>query len=358
MQIFINNPVQQTILFCIVLGIVFIFTFGKKQEYSPLSLTQELKGFAILTIIFGHVGYFLFENKEFLFPLSVLSGVGVNLFFFLSGYGITFSQMKRDEGIFAFYKRRLIKLFVPFWIVLGILLLTDFLILGKVYAFDFVLKAVFGIFTQANMSVDFNSPLWYFSLIFLYYVLFPIFFNKKRPWVTALLLYGVVWLLVYMDPPSFSGVIGLYEVHTLAFPLGVLCAWGIGREKNILNSFKTFYIKYEQYLYPLLMLGLLGSIGYFAIHSNVGDLAYIEQATSLLLLFLIVLLFVFKKRESKLLSLFGLYSYEIYLFHWPLLSQYDFLYRNIPAWIATVLYLGIFVLLGVFLKKMTSLVRA
>ena len=67
-----------------------------------------------------------------------------------------------------------------------------------------------------------------------------------------------------------------------------------------------------------------------------------------------IFLFLIKKRESKLFSLFGLYSYEIYLFHWPLMYQYDVLYKNLPAWIATIGYLCIFIGLGFLFKKLNK----
>jgi peptidoglycan/LPS O-acetylase OafA/YrhL len=356
MQILVNDPVQQTIIFGAIFFVAFLISFIPKKNYTPLSRTQELKGFAILTIIFGHIGYFLSVNQEFLFPLSVLSGVGVNLFFFLSGYGLTFSQLKKSEGIFSFYTKRLTKLFVPFWIVLGILFLMDFFILGKVYTASFTLSSFFGIFTQANMLTDFNSPLWYFSLILLYYLLFPLLFSKKRPWLTALYLYVAVWLLVYINPSSLSGVIGLYQVHLWAFPLGVFFAWLIFTKKSFFERYKDIYIRNQRYLYPIVILSLLGSIGYLAIHSNVGEVDYIEQATSIITMFAILLLFLVKKRESKLFSLFGFFSYEIYLFHWPFLSQYDFLYTHFPGWFATLTYLVFFILIAMVLRKLSDFI--
>jgi peptidoglycan/LPS O-acetylase OafA/YrhL len=331
-----------------------VFTFPKKKDYTPHSWTQELKGFAILAIIFAHIGYYLSADPRFLFPFSILAGVGVNLFFFLSGYGLTFSQMKKNESILQFYKRRLPKLFVPFWVVLSVLVALDFFVLGKTYSLQYLLKAFLGIFTSANMYTDINSPLWYFTLILLYYILFRLFFIKKMPWLTALLLYAAIWSLVKAKFPFFNGVIGLYEVHMLSFPLGVLLAWLVVTYKSLLEPLKITYKKYEQLFYPLALLSLMAVIGYFAIYSNVGKAAYLEQWTSLLVVAAILLLFLIKKRESKILSVFGMFSYEIYLFHWPLLYRYDFLYPHFPAALATLMYLGLFIALSVLLQKVST----
>jgi peptidoglycan/LPS O-acetylase OafA/YrhL len=227
-------------------------------------------------------------------------------------------------------------------------------VLGKTYSAQFLLQAFFGIFTEANMLTDFNSPLWYFTLILFYYLVFPIVFSKKWPWVTAIILYFAVRTVVQIDPPHFAGVIGLYEVHMLAFPLGIISAWLLSTQKNIIDSITDTCTKYARIAHPIAMATLLGCIGYFGIHSDVGDFAYLEQQTSLLIMTAVLFLFIIKKRESKLMSLFGLFSYEIYLFHWPILVRYDVLYVRFEPWLATLLYLGFFILLAMLLQRISS----
>lgn len=356
MQVSIIDGVQQTEFFGAVLCIVFLCTFFIKKNYTSLSLTQELKGFAILSIIFAHIGYVLSANHDFLFPFSIVAGVSVNLFLFLSGYGLTYSQLKREETVVTFYKRRLIKLFIPFWIVLGTLVVSDAVVLGKTYTVQFLLQALSGIFVHVNAYTDLNSPFWYFSFIFFYYLLFPLVFSKKWPWLSAGVLYLAVYGIVQLHPSFLSGVIGLYEVHMFAFPLGVFSAWCITTQQDVLQKYKDMCTTYRHYLYLPSLVLLLWFIGYFSIHANVGKAAYLEDTTSLCVMYALILLFMIKKRESKLFSIFGLYSYEIYLFHWPLLYRYDFLYTHVPPWIATLLYLGVFILLAKLLQKCSSFV--
>ena len=356
MQVFIHNPIEQTLLFSILLGSSALLTLAKKTNYTPLSLTRELKGFAILAIIFAHIGYYLSTDSRFLFPLSILAGVGVNLFLFLSGYGLTFSHLHKEGTVMQFYMKRLPKLFVPFWMVVSLLFIGSFFLHGAIYSGEYVAEAMVGVFRHANLYTDINSPLWYFTLILFYYVLFPIVFVRRHAWITAMVLYGTLWFLVKMDLPSLRPVIGLYQVHMMAFPLGILVAWYLKTPRKLWSAVKNTYTQQERFLYPVSLLALSTLIGYLAFHAHVQGPAYIEETISLCTMFPIMAVFLLKKRESKLLSVFGFFSYEIYLFHWPLMYQYDFLYTRLPAWLATFLYLGLFILLGYVFKRLSDLI--
>lgn len=352
MKVLISNTITSTWIFIAIFIVALLVSLRRSvsENLSP-NVTQELKGFAILSVIFAHIGYFLVSDTQFLFPLSILAGVGVNLFLFLSGYGLTVSSIKKDDSVIQFYKKRIIKLFLPFWIILGVLLLTDFFILHIVYSKEFILPAVFGIFTHANIFTDFNSPFWYFTFILFFYFIFPLIFIKKYPWISAIFTYSISYLIIKINPVFLSNVIGLYTVHLYAFPLGMLCAQLFLNKK--ISSF-NLYKKYEKFLYPVILLVLCGIVWYTSIHSGVGKGITLEQNISLVTMFALILLFVFKRFEFRVLSIFGLYSYEIYLLHWPLMYRYDFLFAYVPAWLATTLYLIIFIIVGWVLKNISE----
>ena len=120
MPITLTDNISQTNLIVIaILVAVILFTFKKSQhnDLFPISVTQELKGLGILTVVFAHFAYMLVTNPNFLHPLSIIAGVGVDLFLFMSGYGLTVGMMKKPLPTFEFYKRRAIKIFIPFWVV-------------------------------------------------------------------------------------------------------------------------------------------------------------------------------------------------------------------------------------------------
>jgi len=363
MTISINSVATSSAIFIALFTLVTLLWRSKKStDYTSKNTTQELKGFAILAVIFAHIGYFLVDDHQFIFPLSVLGGVGVNIFLVLSGYGLTLSQLHKQESILRFYKRKLLGLFIPFWIVIATFLSLDYFVLHIEYGTTFMLKTFFGIFTSAQIYTDFNSPLWYLTFILGYYILFPILFSKKYPWLSAIGMYVSTSIILYFIKDLFSGVEELYRTHIFAFPIGMLVASIIHSSQNnsslisnrVKNKIKETYNKYTYILQPAVMTLLISIFSYLAIHSGVGEGIKIEQTLSLLTVLTLVIIFVLKKYEYKVLSIFGLYSYEIYLFHWPIMYRYDVLYTSTPAWLATILYLIIFIGLGFLLKKIST----
>lgn len=386
----INNPIFETYIFSAFFLVFLLLSirYKKTQELFSLKLTTELKGFSILAIVFSHIGYFFFYDHRFLFPLSILAGVGVNLFLFLSGYGLAVSSLNQPLSPFKFYKKRLIKLFTPLWVIIFIFLLLDFFILKKTYPLDYIIKSFFGFFSSADLYHDLNSPLWYFTLILIYYLIFPLVFSKRFPWISALVIYAFSYLALKLDPAWFNDVMTLYQVHIIAFPLGIFFAWLFYqpyRFSDLLSSkFKNFIDNFSspdwliairdkfkekntlQVLkkrlgilsYYLLLIFFILVFCYLAYYSGVGQGVNKEQLTSIITALLIIIIFILNKFEFRLFYLFGFYSYEIYLLHWPLISRYDVLYKFIPAWLATIVYLILFLGLGWGLQKLSKVITS
>jgi peptidoglycan/LPS O-acetylase OafA/YrhL len=282
-----------------------------------------------------------------------MAGVGVNLFLFLSGFGLTASQLQKNLRVIEFYKKRLLKLFAPLWLSLIVFLLLDFFLLKISYSWEYIAKAFVGIFTHANLYQDINSPLWYFTFILGYYLLFPLVFFKKRPWLSAISLYLAGYLIVRLEPTVFDYVMHLYKIHIIAFPLGVLAAWGVTKLKSP-ELLERLAHGWRAVGYYLVMAGLLVLFIYANYNSGIGGTPNKEQWMSIIAVVTISLIFILKKIEFKIFYWFGLYSYEIYLWHWPIMYRFDIFYSWLPAWLATLLYLVFFVGLGWGAAKLTD----
>ncbi len=364
-MIYITNPVLQTWIFSLLLVLALLLTLRRRKDMQlfPLSTTQELKGLAIILIIFAHIGYGLVADTQFLWPLTNLAGLGVNIFLFVSGYGLTSSNIRKPLGIKDFYKRRLKKLFLPFWIILIVYFLLDYFVLNRTYPADYVVRSFAGIFKTADMHSDIDSPLWYFTFILFYYLIYPLLYIKKRPWLSAIIIYAITYALLHHSQyiENLDNV-RFYQVYTLAFPLGMVAAWLNSKQNDIGKKLKQ-YFKAVNKSKPLKNLVYYVSIGLFIFlfiygrwQSTPWDSPRREQAINILTMLCLIAVFLLKRVDFKLLYIFGIYSYEIYLLHWPLMSRYDFLFNHVYSWLALVIYMAVFVGLSILLAKVSSII--
>ena len=249
------------------------------------------------------------------------------------------------------------------WVVLVSFLLLDLLVLHKSYPLKTVILNFLGFFPNADIDTAINSPLWYFTLILFYYLLFPLVYRKEKYVISALILVVVGYVFSHMKLPVTKDVLKLYQLHYLAFPLGVLFAHfyikkpGI-KIKNYLT--KVFSEKWlVTFSFYALNLLLLICFGYMAINSGVGEKVWVEQLISILTVLVLVLVLLLKDVQSKLLIVLGEYSYEIYLIQWPLLYRYDYIYKEFPPFMGTLIYLVLFLALGYMMKKtLKALIKA
>lgn len=356
--IIIANAVVQTWIFIGLLMMALLLS-ARRSNYGDLlsiAATQELKGIAILAVVFGHIGYFLVDDNRFLFPLSVGAGVGVNIFLFLSGYGLTVGQLNKSLSAPKFYRKRALKIFIPFWIALAFFLVLDASVLHRYYSWSYIARSIAGFFPRADMADDVNSVFWYLTWILFFYLLFPLVFIRHRVWLSALILFALGEALVRWNPAVIELVTRLYQVHTVAFPLGMIAASLLfeSREKNnaIATALRHWRATLSRVQYFMVIALLIGAIVYSAYYdSGIGQSILKEQAMSMVTTLALVMLFALKRFELRVLALIGFFSYEIYLLHWPLLSRYDFIYRHMPAAAATVIYLAAFMAMGWLMQR-------
>lgn len=343
----IGNPAVESYIFfgvLAVLALVFLRLKKKNDAGLSLSLTNELKGWAMIFVVTSHVGYFLFTNHQFLYPLSNIAGVGVDLFLFLSGFGLVTSAYKKPLPIGKFYKRRLSKIFIPLWLALITFLLLDKFLLGQTYQLKTIIESFFGIFRNADIFHDINSPLWYLTLILFYYLTFPFIFMRERPGTSALLWLLAGYYLTDAGFSYFSNVTHLHLWHIGAFPFGVLVAGLVSHPSTFFKKTISWSVKIWScipkwigwMLKTVAILGLLVGVGYWMINPGVGGDKWVLQGISLLTLVMIVLIALLKPFRFRLFEWIGMYSYEIYLLHWPLMYRYDFIFNRLPAGLAMV----------------------
>ena len=336
-----------------------------------------MRGLAILGVIFTHLTYGKFYGTDFLFPLGIWGGVAVNLFFFLSGYGLAASAIYHPKTIGQFYKKRILKVYWPLWLSLILFLGLDAWLLNRFYPLTEVVLSFIGFFPIANLWTSLNSPLWFLTPLIFYYLLFPLIFRPKHPWFSAIAITAVSFLAFWPGWPVSDQVLKFYQVHSLAFPLGVLFAlllvspqavcrsclrrdkcrpraaaekiksWFaiIGKRKRLAGVLARFRSQSDYWRWFLLVIFIVAAI-YTAYYSGVGHGVWPEQVIALFTMLCLVLVFILKKVKFVLLEVFGIYSFEIYLWHWPIISRYSDWLEFLPPALLTVVWLAGLLLLG------------
>ena len=285
-------------------------------------------------------------------------------------YGLTVGMLKKPLPIFEFYKRRVIKIFIPFWVALILIFAANAIFLDIHYTVPYMIQSLLGWFPTAEGFDDVNSPFWYITWMMMFYVLFPLVFSTKRPWLSAIIL-AVIATLIGVYNPLNMGDNWLHRLHTVAFSLGIVFAWILFETKDKENKFvahlKEFRNKAKIMPYVIIAL-MLGVVVYMSLHTTanhwptltaiLGKGYFVDQFTSLVIMFAFIVIFSLKKFDNKFLAIYGIYSFEVYLIHWPLIGRYDIFFSYMPAWAAVLAWLVAFILISIVLQKMVTPVSA
>jgi len=363
------TTLQLSTFVVIAFAILVLFTTLKQSTHSdvfPISVTNELKGLGILTVVFAHFAYMKVTNADFLFPLSIIAGVGVDLFLFMSGFGLTVGMLKRPMKTVDFYKKRVIKIFIPFWIALIIMFIADALFMDKTYSVGYIIKSMLGFFPTADGFGDVNSPFWYITWMIMFYLLYPLVFFKDKPWLSAIIL-AVIATIIGTFNIFDLGSNWLHRLHTVAFSMGIILAWLLqvkeGEKNRFIEYIKDFRdnSKDMKYIVIAIMFVIVfyvsqrtGAGSWPTLTSILGQGFFVEQLMSIVIMLAFTVIFILKKVDSKFLTMYGVYSYEVYLIHWPLMAKYDIFFVYLPAWAAVIAWLVAFILVSMLLQRLVT----
>ncbi len=129
---------------------------------------DELKGVAILMIVFYHVGGVLG------FSADPHGEIGVDIFVIVSGIGLALAP--GTPGAFRFLRRRFQRIYPAYWIVLSAFLAIDALVLDRHYSTGDIVLHYLGIhgWFGDRLALSINDSFWFITLIVALYVLFVV----------------------------------------------------------------------------------------------------------------------------------------------------------------------------------------
>jgi peptidoglycan/LPS O-acetylase OafA/YrhL len=288
--------------------------------------------------------YLLFNFFNFVFGLGYQA---VHLFFILSGFGLTLSALlveKKTDRIrwFGFIKKRFIRLYPSYWLILAIYLLLNFF---QYHSFLGLLKT----YVKGAIFLDVIPATWYIPILLQLYLLFPFlfYFLKKLSIKNFLLLSLLVKtvssaIIITTSLLAFDKILGfgygglapggiaLTRLFEFCFGMAIAKHW-FTHERSV-DAFTVFQ-KPKAIILGIFLecLGIFLSLKYTAIRFIDHDIPvglFISDAFIGIGIFIISLNLVFlvdgllKSKSKAWLDLISNGTYEAYLVHSIVLSYF------------------------------------
>ena len=259
--------------------------------------SSALKGLAILLVLICHIGN-LYTNL-----FTPLGGVGVAIFLFLSGYGVSASYDKK--GIKFFWLKKTIKIFVPFVFVQGVYWIISYWLHENTTTF-------FGFFE--------HPLIWYLEYLFLCYAVFYLglsFHNKTLKWGLYLLftIASLLFLKEIMAEQALSFVGGV-----LFYQLTVSHKRWVLRIKESLQRDKTRYIFSGVLFIVSITMLTLKQTSFIRSFEGTFVYAFIQLLIKYPAALACCLIAVKIQKKISFLNLLGNISFELYLIHYYLIE--------------------------------------
>ena len=222
----------------------------------PLSKNESnlIKGVAILMIIFHNYFHiippspgenqFAFASLNFdrywqllisdpfsiiRYSFSYFGHYGVQLFIFISGYGLYISYNKKEISYFKFLGQRIKKLypallFIVVFLLIAIPIWEQKINLSTIESLLLKLTLLFNFIPGEGMAV--TGPFWFFSLIVQLYIIFPLLmYLTKKFGSLSMLVVGAVSLVITL---LFNHYFDSLDVSLYLFFIGQLPIFCLG----------------------------------------------------------------------------------------------------------------------------------
>ncbi len=249
-----------------------------------------LRGLAILAVVIIHIGdVFLLVEGANLFLIKIINNVSrfaVPFFFIISGILLT-----REGGWLSFYRKKIIRIFLPFFLVS--------LLVGLYNNSD--LLSILHSFISGSASL----PYYFMSVLLQFYILYPVLekYSKKKHFLLITFLISFI---------SFF-LVNIWVVYDIPLFLRYLFFFAFGIYYKDKFLFRDYYINNkEKLVWIVLLFWFLFYSAYFQTYFY-NTLYFYAPA-----LFSLIFLFRNKINEKalKIFSFLGKNSLWIYLIHY------------------------------------------
>lgn len=276
-----------------------------------LAFIDELKGFALLLVVLYHAGGVLD------WPNTLHGETGVDIFLIISGFALTRSATEMPAG--QFLRRRLLRIFPAYWATLALFLWLQSACFRATASAGNIVAHVFALHAFDLVHKDYfsaiNDSFWFISLILLLYLVFLAIRSRLDDlcFVAGIgLVLTAACSALYLHADHAGGVIQ-FAVRIPSFFLGLI----VGQLSRPRPAKLT--------LSPWLVAGAL-TVTYVGFWRAVVPF-YPVAAAALILAFIVLRRTCQRHPDGRValraLGWLGVYSYEIFLLHQPLIRDYN-----------------------------------
>jgi peptidoglycan/LPS O-acetylase OafA/YrhL len=290
-----------------------------KSRY--LDSLQIFRGIAALMVVMHHsvgsLNYYHHINNPFLDGVGMFGKFGVDFFFILSGFIISYASFHKYNNPNAFQnyiKNRVIRIYIPY-LPVGIAMYILYAYLPSV---SNGIREI-SLFTSLTLF-PFGSPAlsvaWTLTFELFFYFVFSISFFSRKAW-NYFVLFWVLSILIFNYTSlqniaiTQTPILNLFlSPYNIEFILGYLLSLIIIHNIKIKSRYLFIIFTFLFFLF----LGIQ-NLNYKTI---VFYLNYLFSSMALLILYFVISRFTKKIKGNSIMMLVGNASYSIYLIHNPL----------------------------------------
>lgn len=272
-----------------------------------------------MAVAFSHIGLSLFKFGGSNISSEAFAGLGVTLFFVLSGYLITFLLLQEKNitgniSVRSFYIRRILRIWPAYYLVILISLCTLYFFEGGIKNKTSLLYYIFflpNVPLALGLTVNTIWHLWSIGVEEQFYAIWPWLLKHVKKLLTAFIAIVLVYVLLKVVIRYY----GNQQLYTFWYYLRFDCMaiGGIGA-LLVHQNHKLLLLFYNK-----IVCWLSIAVCAFSLY-NVINIPLLKEELYAVV-FLVIILNISTnpsspvKADNKVLRFFGKISYGIYLFH-------------------------------------------
>tara|TARA_Y100000816_G_scaffold200857_1_gene147552 strand:- start:327 stop:2222 length:1896 start_codon:yes stop_codon:yes gene_type:complete len=339
-----------------------------KLNYRPD--IDGLRAISVFAVIFYHANFLVLDHELFQGGF-----IGVDIFFVISGFLITsliLNEIYNDNfSITDFYTRRIRRIIpVLFFVILSCIPIAYIFLLPSslvdffqsvlstlIFSSNFYFHHTGLIYGGPDSSLKPLLHTWSLSVEEQFYVIFPLILILFRKFLKNYIFHFFIifFFIGFISTQIISTKFPLYNFYFINVRIWELLAGSIVAYLNI--NFIKYENKVTNYLPLLGLILILFSILFLRDEMSLPSIYSVPAVvgTCFIILFNNSENFITKVLSLKVFVFFGLISYSLYLWHFPLFAFYNYIFFDDESFIAKIIIILLSIILSIlsyfFLEK-------